>query len=35
MEEALDLLEHMYPLSEPPPKTRFFLEELFGSMSDS
>jgi hypothetical protein len=29
-EEALDLLEHMYPLQEPPPKTRFFLEELFG-----
>lgn len=30
-EEALDLLERMYPLQEPPPKTRFFLEELFGS----
>lgn len=29
-EEALDLLKHMYPLQEPPPKTRFFLEELFG-----
>jgi hypothetical protein len=32
-QEALDLLEHMYPHQEPPPKTRFFLEELFGSMS--
>jgi hypothetical protein len=31
-QEALDLLEHMYPYQEPPPKTRFFLEELFGSM---
>jgi hypothetical protein len=31
-EEALDLLERMYPLQEPSPKTRFFLEELFGSM---
>jgi hypothetical protein len=30
-EEALDLLKHIYPLKEPPPKTRFFLEELFGS----
>jgi Nucleotidyltransferase of unknown function (DUF6036) len=30
-EEALDLLKHMYPLQEPPAKTRFFLEELFGS----
>jgi Nucleotidyltransferase of unknown function (DUF6036) len=29
-EEALDLLKHMYPSQEPPPKTRFFLEELFG-----
>ena len=29
--EALDLLARMYPLQEPPPKTRFFLEELFGS----
>ena len=28
-EEALDLLQHMYPLQEPPAKTRFFLEELF------
>jgi hypothetical protein len=29
--EAIDLLKHMYPFREPPPKTRFFLEELFGS----
>ena len=28
-EEALDLLKRMYPVREPPPKTRFFLEELF------
>ena len=28
---ALDLLEHMYPLQEPSPKTRFFLEQLLGS----
>jgi hypothetical protein len=28
-DEALDLLERMYPRLEPPPKTRFFLEELF------
>jgi hypothetical protein len=28
-EEAIDLLEHLYPLRDPPPKTRFFLEELF------
>lgn len=27
--EALDILKRMYPLQEPPPKTRFFLEELF------
>lgn len=32
-EEAVDLLRHMYPLQEPPPKTRFFLEELFRSTS--
>jgi hypothetical protein len=32
-EEALDLLEQMYPLQEPPPKTRFFLEELFNRAS--
>lgn len=32
-QEALDLLQYMYPHQEPPPKTRFFLEELFGSMS--
>lgn len=30
--EALDLVRQMYPLREPPPKTRFFLEELFGSL---
>jgi hypothetical protein len=30
--EALDLLKRMYPLHEPPPKTRFFLEELFGAL---
>ena len=30
-EEALDLLKHMYPLQEPPVKTRLFLEELLGS----
>jgi hypothetical protein len=34
-EEALDLLERFYPLRERSPKTRFFLEELFGSMSNS
>jgi hypothetical protein len=28
--QALDLLSAMYPLREPPPKTRFFLEELLG-----
>ncbi len=28
-DEALDLLERMHPRLEPPPKTRFFLEELF------
>jgi hypothetical protein len=27
--EALELLKRMYSLLEPPPKTRFFLEELF------
>jgi hypothetical protein len=34
-EEALDLLERLYPLREPSPKTRFFLEELFASMSSA
>jgi hypothetical protein len=34
-EEALDLLARLYPLQEPSPKTRFFLEELFGSMPGS
>jgi Nucleotidyltransferase of unknown function (DUF6036) len=28
--EALDLLKRIYPSREPPPKTRFFLEELLG-----
>ena len=28
-EEALDLLARIYPARKPPPKTRFFLEELF------
>lgn len=32
-DEAIDLLRHMYPLQEPPAKTRFFLEELFESTS--
>ncbi len=29
VEEAIDLLRKMYPLQEPPAKTRFYLEELF------
>jgi hypothetical protein len=29
-QEALDLLQRMYPHREPPMKTRFFLEELLG-----
>jgi hypothetical protein len=29
-DEALELLERMYPTLEPQPKTRLFLEELFG-----
>lgn len=29
-QEALDLLQRMYPYREPPVKTRLFLEELFG-----
>ena len=29
-QEALDLLQRMYPSHEPPMKTRFFLEELLG-----
>lgn len=28
---ALDVLKQMYPLQEPPPRTRFFLEQLLGS----
>lgn len=32
-QEALDLLEEMYPSIAPPAKTRFFLEELLGSDS--
>jgi hypothetical protein len=34
-QEALDLLEHMYPSKEPPLKTRFFLEEVLGTDSSS
>lgn len=30
-EEALVVLEQLYPTKEPPAKTRFFLEELLGS----
>jgi hypothetical protein len=29
-EEALELLRHLYPSSEPPQKTRLFLEEVLG-----
>jgi hypothetical protein len=29
-DEALDLLQQLYPYHEPPLKTRFFLEELLG-----
>jgi hypothetical protein len=29
-EEALDLLQQMYPAREPAPKTRLFLEEILG-----
>ena len=29
-QEALDLLKEIYPAQDPPPKTRFFLEELLG-----
>jgi hypothetical protein len=32
-EDALALVKHMYPHQEPPPKTRFFLEEILGSES--
>ena len=28
VEEALVLVKRMYPLQDPPPKTRFFLEEI-------
>jgi predicted nucleotidyltransferase len=31
VDEALALVKHLYPLQDPPPKTRFFLEELLGS----
>ena len=31
-QEALELMERMYPTQEPLPKTRLFLEELFSSM---
>lgn len=30
-QEAVDLLKRMYPLQDPPVKTRFYLEELFGT----
>ncbi len=30
-QEALEVLQRMYPTREPLPKTRLFLEELFGS----
>ncbi len=30
-QEALDVLAAIYPLKEPPAKTRFFLEELLGA----
>jgi hypothetical protein len=30
-EDALAVLEQIYPTNEPPAKTRFFLEELLGS----
>lgn len=33
-DEALDLLAQMYPTLDPPPKTRFFLEEMFGESAD-
>jgi hypothetical protein len=33
-QEALELLEHVYPAREPLPKTRFFLEELFAQSGD-
>jgi hypothetical protein len=33
-QEALDLMEHMYPTREPVPKTQLFLEELFGPTAD-
>jgi hypothetical protein len=29
VEEVLDLLKRLYPSQGPPPKTRFFLEEIF------
>src|SRR4029077_121851 len=32
-EEALQLLQSVYPLQQPPPKTRFFLEEIFADRS--
>jgi hypothetical protein len=34
-QEALELLEHMYPAREPLPKTRFFLEELLDQSGDN
>lgn len=32
-QEVLELLERLYPSREPLPKTRFFLEEMFGCKS--
>lgn len=34
-QEALELLERMYPSREPLPKTRFFLEEFFSNTAES
>ncbi len=33
-QEALEVLQRMYPTREPLPKTQLFLEELFGSTED-
>lgn len=33
-DEALAILESLYPRLEPPPKTRFFLEELLSGSED-
>jgi predicted nucleotidyltransferase len=34
-EETISLLQQMYPLQDPPAKTRFYLEQLFGSKAPS